>query len=67
MRVALDFHFVHLRHGVVPERTVFTDDSPVNVAAAEAEGFQGVLFRDAETLRAELVARGVLAAAGRSA
>lgn len=53
------FRLLASRHGLVPERTVFTDDSPVNVAAAEAEGFQGVLFTDAGTLRTELVARGV--------
>ncbi|NKY12365.1 HAD-IA family hydrolase [Cellulomonas hominis] len=58
------FRLLATRHGLVPGRTVFTDDSPANVAAAEAEGFQGVLFTDAAALRAELVARGVLGAGG---
>lgn len=58
------FRLLASRHRLVPERTVFTDDSPANVAAARAEGFQGVLFTDAESLRAGLVARGVLPAAG---
>ena len=48
------------RFGLVPGETVFVDDSARNVEAAVDEGFDGVLFTDAQTLRAELVARGVL-------
>jgi 2-haloacid dehalogenase len=54
------FRLLAERHGLDPARTVFTDDSPVNVAAAAAEGFQAVLFTGAADLRAELVARGAL-------
>lgn len=35
------------RVGVPPERCVFVDDHPANVAAAEALGMRGVLHRDA--------------------
>jgi 2-haloacid dehalogenase len=54
------FRLLAERHGLDPARTVFTDDSPVNVDAAAAEGFQAVLFTGAADLRAELVARGAL-------
>lgn len=47
------------RFGLVPARTVFLDDSSANVAAADAEGFAGVLFTSAAQARAELAARGV--------
>jgi 2-haloacid dehalogenase len=56
------FRLLAERHGLEPARTVFTDDSPVNVDAAAAEGFQAVLFTGAADLRAELVARGALPA-----
>lgn len=55
------FRIVAERFGLVPARTVFVDDSPANVDAAAALGFQAVLFTDAAALRADLVARGVLA------
>ena len=48
------------RHGLDPARTVFVDDSPVNVEAAEAAGLPGLLFTDAASLRADLQAAGVL-------
>lgn len=49
------------RLGVAPESAVFVDDSPANVAGAEAVGMTGLLFRSAEQLRADLVALGLLA------
>ena len=39
---------------------VFVDDSPANVAGANAAGIHGVLFTDAEDFRAELVRFGLL-------
>jgi 2-haloacid dehalogenase len=47
------------RYGLDPERTLFTDDSPPNIAAASAAGLDAVLFTTADDLRAQLVARGV--------
>jgi 2-haloacid dehalogenase len=48
------------REGLDPERTIFVDDSPRNVAAATESGLTGLVFTDAEQLRADLVELGVL-------
>ncbi|VTR75612.1 HAD family hydrolase [Cellulomonas hominis] len=56
------FRLIAQRHRLDPARTLFTDDSPANVAAAAAEGFQAVLFTGAAELRTDLVARGALPA-----
>ena len=53
------FDLLTRRYGLDPARTVFTDDSATNVAAAAAAGFQSVLFTSADALRADLVARGL--------
>lgn len=42
------------RHQVEPARSVFIDDRPENVAAAQDLGFTGIIFRDAQQLRATL-------------
>ncbi len=55
------FEHVVTRFGLEPARTVFIDDSPANVAAAADTGMVALRFTDAATLRAELVARGLLA------
>lgn len=51
------------RHHLDPARTVFVDDSPVNVAAASASGLVAVRFADPDTLRRHLAARGLPVAA----
>jgi len=48
------------RHGIEPAATVFVDDTVANVEAAEALGFIGLRFHDAERLRADLVRLGAL-------
>ncbi len=48
------------RFDLDPNRTVFTDDSRVNVEAACAAGYLGLRFDDADGLRRDLRARGVL-------
>jgi 2-haloacid dehalogenase len=48
------------RFALVPEETLFTDDKPDNVAAAAGLGVPATVFRDAPSLRAELVSMGVL-------
>lgn len=42
-----------------PSAILFTDDSPANVAAAQAAGWNAVLFRDAEQLKADLRKHGI--------
>jgi 2-haloacid dehalogenase len=54
------FRLLLERFSLVPESTVFIDDSPANVAAAQALGIDAIQFRGASELRAELRARGVL-------
>ncbi|RHW18809.1 HAD family phosphatase [Sphingomonas gilva] len=49
------------RFGLKGPDAIFIDDRAENVAGAEAAGMRGHLFRDAATLRAELVALGLLA------
>jgi FMN phosphatase YigB (HAD superfamily) len=39
---------------------VFVDDSPVNIEAAAALGFDAILFHDPGALRPQLAARGLL-------
>ena len=50
-------------HGLsnYPVWMLFVDDRSVNVIAAEGLGMHGHRFQDATTLRADLVARGLLA------
>ena len=48
------FRLLLSRHDLDPARTVFVDDSAVNVAAATDVGLTGLLFHDAATLRADL-------------
>jgi 2-haloacid dehalogenase len=55
-RLALD------RFGCAAEGTVYIDDNPPNVAAAQALGLTALHFRDAATLRADLRRLGFLAA-----
>ena len=49
------------RFGLVPGEGLFVDDRPENIAAAQANGFAGHLFTNAETLAAELAAAGLIA------
>jgi 2-haloacid dehalogenase len=48
--------------GIAPERLLFVDDKPENIAAAEARGWQGHLFDGPEGLERRLLAEGLLAA-----
>ncbi|MBS45268.1 MAG: haloacid dehalogenase [Nocardioides sp.] len=48
------------RFGHAPEELYFTDDSPRNVEAARACGWDAEVFTDAPTLRAQLERRGLL-------
>lgn len=46
--------------GVEPQRCLFIDDSPRNLAVAASSGLQTVLFTTAAALRQDLAARGLL-------
>lgn len=48
------------RFGLTPGEAIFIDDRADNIESAAANGFVGHLFRDAETLAAELRALGLL-------
>jgi 2-haloacid dehalogenase len=48
------------RYGLAPGSTLMIDDSPRNIAAAQALGMPTVLFESPEALRAELGSAGVL-------
>lgn len=40
--------------GFPPEECLFIDDRPVNIEGAQKAGMQGIIFKDAKQLRAEL-------------
>lgn len=46
--------------GVAPQETLFLDDNPKNIRAAEALGIHGIQFTSTENLRQELASRGLL-------
>lgn len=54
------FRVLEQRTDVPAERTLFTDDSARNVAAAAELGFDAVVFTSSEQLREELSLRGLL-------
>jgi 2-haloacid dehalogenase len=54
------YRLAERRFGHAPQAMLFIDDSEPNIAAARALGWHGHHFTDAATLRAELVARGLL-------
>ncbi|PND40051.1 HAD family phosphatase [Paucibacter aquatile] len=60
------FELACRQFGVEPESCLFLDDHPVNIAAAQALGWQTLLFRSAEQASQELRARGLLSAAPQS-
>jgi 2-haloacid dehalogenase len=53
------FRLLIERNGLDPTRSVFIDDSAANVEAAARLGFRGLRFRDAASLRGELIALGL--------
>lgn len=48
------------RFGLLPQRTIYIDDTPRHVEASRRLDMHGLLFRDALTLRAQLCEAGVL-------
>jgi 2-haloacid dehalogenase len=53
------FEIVTQRAGLPPDRLVFVDDNPTNVAAATAFGMDAIRFTDADAVRAALRERGL--------
>lgn len=47
--------------GLDPQKTLFIDDKPANIAAARDAGWHGIVFTDAKALRRELNSYGLLA------
>ena len=58
------FDLLLSRYHLDPARTVFVDDSPVNVAAAAAAGLRALTFTGPGTLRGDLSRLGLLDGAG---
>jgi 2-haloacid dehalogenase len=52
------------RYGLVPDETVFIDDSPVNIEAAAGLGLVALHFSGPDALRADLSRLGLLGGAG---
>ncbi|MBK6888206.1 MAG: HAD-IA family hydrolase [Tetrasphaera sp.] len=48
-----------IAHLATADQCLFVDDNPGNVAAAHAAGMDAVVFTTAETLRTDLIARGL--------
>lgn len=49
------FQLILQRFDLKAEETIFTDDNPNNVAAAQALGIHGILFQDANELRKHIL------------
>lgn len=49
------FQLILQRFDLKAEETIFTDDNPNNVAAAQALGIHGILFQSADELRKQLM------------
>ncbi len=47
------------RYDLTPERTVFIDDTPVNIKAAKDLGWEGIIYKDFDQTVAELAQLGV--------
>ena len=59
------FRHLEARAGIVPDETVYIDDSAANVAAATALGYRALKFETPERLRRDLGALGLLQSAAR--
>lgn len=53
------YQLLQSRYGLNPARTVFIDDLTANIAAAQAQGWQGIHFKSAEQVGQALQAMGI--------
>ncbi len=53
------YHHTQARAGCPAEQCLFVDDMPVNIAAARACGWQGIVYRKGDDLRKLLIQAGV--------
>ncbi len=59
------YRYLLVSFDLKPAECIFIDDSPANVAAAEALGIRGMVFTDAASCRQQLVELGCLPATGK--
>ena len=54
------YHLLEEKYDLVPERTVFIDDTKVNIDTAQKLGWKGIVYRDYQQTISELKALGVV-------
>ena len=53
------YRLLENRYGLTPEKTVFIDDTPVNIEACKKLGWEGIIYKDYAQTEAELRKLGV--------
>ncbi len=53
------YRLLENRYGLTPEKTVFIDDTPVNIEACRKLGWEGIIYKDYAQTEAELKKLGV--------
>lgn len=53
------YHLLEERYDLTPEKTVFIDDTPVNIKTAREIGWKGIIYKDYDQTVAELLEMGV--------
>lgn len=53
------YRLLENRYGLTPEKTVFIDDTPVNIEACKRLGWEGIIYKDYAQTEAELKKLGV--------
>ena len=53
------YHLLEERYDLTPAKTVFIDDTPVNIEAARNLGWKGIIYKDYKQTVEELSEMGV--------
>ncbi len=53
------YHLLEQRYNLTPSRTVFIDDTPINIEAAKKLGWEGIVYKDYDQVKRELESLGV--------